>query len=388
MSVYALNLLRELVAGGHDLTMISQYRGDVAGMRVYGGGPPPEVAGVTVIGLQAHGEEAGGNFEADVAAMVEHVVREHRVRPFDIIHAQYGYPTGFAALTASKQLGVPCVVSIQGGDGHWVGLCCATHKAAMKAVLDHADALLIGSKSFAEEVERNHGTRSERFTIVPGAVDIARFSPRNGARDADQPLRVLYHGRVDVRKGAIDLLYAWQQVPGDARLVISGIGPDLDAVGAKIAELGLGGSVEQTGYVAYDNVPGVYRSCDVFVSPTYAEGFSNTILEAMASGLPVVSTNAVGVVDCLRDGENGLLVEPGDAGALGRALTRMITDAALRERLASTALREAREIYSWRTVSRLIVNVYEQLCGTKPDTAWTCDETVTPCRFRAAPHLL
>ena len=388
MSVYALNLLRELVAGGHDLTMISQYRGDVAGVRVYGGGPPPEVAGVTVIGLQAHGEEAGGNFEADVAAMVEHVVREHRVRPFDIIHAQYGYPTGFAALTASKQLGVPCVVSIQGGDGHWVGLCCATHKAAMKAVLDHADALLIGSKSFAEEVERNHGTRSERFTIVPGAVDIARFSPRNGARDADQPLRVLYHGRVDVRKGAIDLLYAWQRVPGDARLVISGIGPDLDAVGAKIAELGLGGRVEQTGYVAYENVPGVYRSCDVFVSPTYAEGFSNTILEAMASGLPVVSTNAVGVVDCLRDGENGLLVEPGDVGALGRALTGMITDAALRERLASTALREAREIYSWRTVSRLIVNVYEQLCGTKPDTAWTCDETVTPCRFRAAPHLL
>lgn len=88
----------------------------------------------------------------------------------------------------------------------------------------------------------------------------------------------------------------------------------------------LEGSVEQTGYVAYDAVPEVYRSCDIFVSPTYAEGFSNTILEAMALGLPVVSTRAVGVVDCIRDDENGLLAEPGDVPALAAALTRIIAD--------------------------------------------------------------
>ena len=388
MSVYALNLLRELTRDGHDVTMISQYRGDETGVRVYGGGPPPPVPGVHVIGLEAHGEQAGGDFEADVRAMVEQVVREHAVQPFDIIHAQYGYPTGFAALTASKQLGVPCVVSIQGGDGHWVGLCCATHKAAMLAVLDHADALLIGSKSFAEEVRQNHGTPLTRFTIIPGAVDVQRFSPGQLAGEAHEPLRVLYHGRVDARKGVLDLLEAWRQVPATARLVISGIGPDMEAVAAKIAELGLGDSVEQTGYVAYGDVPEIYRSCDIFVSPTYAEGFSNTILEAMASGLPVVSTRAVGVVDCLRDNENGLLVEPGDVAALRHALTRMLTEPALRERLAATALREARDIYSWRTVSRLIVDTYERLRGTKPDVAWSCDDKITPCRFRSAPHLL
>ena len=388
MSVYALNLLRELTRDGHDVTMISQYRGDETGVRVYGGGPPPPVPGVHVIGLEAHGEQAGGDFEADVRAMVGQVVREHAVQPFDIIHAQYGYPTGFAALTASKQLGVPCVVSIQGGDGHWVGLCCATHKAAMLAVLDHADALLIGSKSFAEEVRQNHGTPLTRFTIIPGAVDVQRFSPGQLAGEAHEPLRVLYHGRVDARKGVLDLLEAWRQVPATARLVISGIGPDMEAVAAKITELDLGDSVEQTGYVAYGDVPEIYRSCDIFVSPTYAEGFSNTILEAMASGLPVVSTRAVGVVDCLRDNENGLLVEPGDVAALRHALTRMLTEPALRERLAATALREARDIYSWRTVSRLIVDTYERLRGTKPDVAWSCDDKITPCRFRSAPHLL
>ena len=146
MSVYAENLLRELVAAGHEVTMLSQYRGDPEGMGVYGGGPPPDVDGVTVVGMEAHGEQDGGDFEADVAALRDEILAR---APFDVIHAQYGYPTGLAALRAARALGVPCVVSIQGGDGHWVGSCCGTHERAMRAVLDGADALLIGSRSFA-----------------------------------------------------------------------------------------------------------------------------------------------------------------------------------------------------------------------------------------------
>ena len=173
MSVYAVNLLRELVRMGHDVTMVSQYRGDPLGTKVYGGGPPPPVEGVKVIGLEQLGEqEPFANFERDIETIVEIVVREHEQKPFDIIHAQYGYPTGLAALEASKRLGVPNVISIQGGDGHWVGLCCKTHKAAMLTVLGHAGALLIGSRSFAQEVRENHGTPVEDFVIVPGAVNL------------------------------------------------------------------------------------------------------------------------------------------------------------------------------------------------------------------------
>ncbi|MEJ7637396.1 MAG: glycosyltransferase, partial [Singulisphaera sp.] len=89
-------------------------------------------------GEQAVARGLPADFEADVAAMVEAAVREHHRRPFDVIHAQYGYPNGLAALEVSRRTGVPNIVSIQGGDGHWVGTCCATHKAAMHAVLGHA----------------------------------------------------------------------------------------------------------------------------------------------------------------------------------------------------------------------------------------------------------
>ena len=394
MSVYALNLLKELVAAGHDLTMVSQYRGDAFGTRVYGGGPPPAVSGVTVIGREQLGEQDGGNFERDVDDLVATVLAEHAKRPFDVLHAQYGYPCGWAALLASKRTNLPTVISIQGGDGHWVGSCCETHKLAMQRVLDHANAVLIGCRSFAQEVTDRLGTAPERFTIVPGAVDVTRFRPTPGKvpGDAADPPVLLYHGRVDRRKGMLDLLDACARLTADGvrfRLLVSGIGPDVDSANAKIAELGLGDRVEMRGYVDYEDVPRIYHEGDIFVSPTYAEGFSNTILEAMASGLPNVSCRSVGVVDCLRDGDNGLLVDAGDVPALTEALRRVITDAALRRRLAATALEECRRTYSWAAVGRQIMDVYASIAGHEPDTRWPSELPVDlSCRFRATPHLL
>lgn len=384
MSIYALNLLRQLVAAGHDVTMVSQFYGEPALRGVYGGGPPPPVAGVRVIGLEALGEQAGGDFERDIDAMVFAIMREHGSRPFDLIHAQYGYPTGWAAMIAARRLGLPCVVSIQGGDGHWVGSCCETHRLAMVRVLDGAGAVLIGGRSFAEEVSGRLGTAAARFTIVPGAVDTARFTPGEAA---DGPVRLLYHGRVDRRKGVLDFLAALPTVAGDWIATISGIGPDVDAAQALAGELALGGRVRFSGYADYDAAPDLYRAHDVFVSPTYAEGFSNTILEAMAAGQAIVSCRSVGVVDCLRDGDNGLLVEAGDVPALTAALTRLVTDAALRARLGATALAECRRVYSWQAVGARIMAVYD---GQRGRPQPTFDEALppTPCRFRAEPHLL
>ncbi len=187
----------------------------------------------------------------------------------------------------------------------------------------------------------------------------------------------------------LDALALLQAEGRDFRLVVSGIGPDSDAVHARVGELGLAARTDITGYADYADSPAIYRRCDVFLSPTYAEGFSNTILEAMASGLPVVSCFAVGVVDCLRDGENGLLVPPGDIPALAQAIARLLDDAPLRRRLTTLAYDEAQHLYSWPVIARQIEGVYQGLLGAKPDTGWAL--TTPPdlsCRFRAAPHLL
>ena len=393
MSVYAHNLLRRLVAGGHDVTMIAQYRGDAFGVSVYGGGPPPPVDGVRVIGREQLGEQDGGDFERDVADLVATIRSEHARAPFDVLHAQYGYPTGYAVLLASRELGVPCVTSIQGGDGHWVGSCCRTHETAMRRVLDCGGPVLIGGDSFRTEVSERLGIARERFTIVPGAVDTERFHPLAGrAPGALAPIPVLlYHGRVDRRKGVLDFIAALGMLATrhSFRAIVSGIGPDVQATRDAIAEAGLEDRVEMRGYVAYDDVSAVYREGDIFVSPTYAEGFSNTILEAMASGLPTVSCRSVGVVDCLRDDENALLTEAGDRAALASALERLLTDGALRERLASTALMECRRTYSWFAVAALILDAYRDAIALGVPSREPFEPiAIEACRFRATPHLL
>ena len=205
---------------------------------------------------------------------------------------------------------------------------------------------------------------------------------------------------MDVRKGVLELIDAFAQL-ADARsglrLILSGIGPDVAAVGERVEMLGLGDRVELAGYASYEDAPEVYRRGDIFVSPTYSEGFSNTILEAMASGLPVISTRSVGVVDCLVDGENGLLVEPRDVDALAAAIGRMLDDGSLRKGLARRALADVRSLYSWPAVARKIEGIYEEVAGGESDDSWSDDYDVQAatvsaadlsCRFRAEPHLL
>ena len=391
MSIYAANLLRELVTGGHDVTMISQYY-DGAHATVYGGGPPPDVPGVTVVGLPALGEQDSGDFERDIETMIDTIKRQHAAAPFDILHAQYGYPTGWAALCAAADLGIPCVVSIQGGDGHWVGSCCETHYRAFRCVLDHAGALLIGGESFIAEVSARMGVAPDRFTRVPGAVDTSRFRPGHAIGDIATPPRLLYHGRIDRRKGVLDFIEALAMLR-DRDLAfaatISGIGPDVEPAKELAARHQLTSpALRFAGPSDYAATPAVYAAADIFSSPTYAEGFSNTILEAMAAGLPVASCEVVGVTDCLRHGDNGLLTPAGDVAAHATTLAALIEDEPLRRRIATRGLMDCRANYSWDVVARQIVGIYESLRGTAPARGFRRDLEVWPCRFRERPHLL
>ncbi|MFD7709769.1 glycosyltransferase family 4 protein [Streptomyces sp. NPDC059786] len=411
MSTYAENLLRALVAAGHEVTLVSQYRGDRQGRAVYGGGPPPPERvpeGVELVALESLGEQAVGDglpadFEADVSALRDAVTALHARAPLDVLHAQYGYPPGLAVLEASELLGVPAVVSIQGGDGHWVGTCCTTHRRAIRRVLRETPALLIGSPSFRAEVAARHRVPAERFTVVPGATDTDLFHPAPGRDIGDlaDPPTLLYHGRIDVRKGVLDLLETVRLLRADGRrlrLLVSGTGPDLDQVTRRALRPDLAGTVEVLGPTGYHDAPAVYRRGDVFVSPTWAEGFSNTVLEAMASGLTVVSTDVVGVVDCVRDGVNGLLAPPRDPRALAAAVGRVLDDTALRRRLTRTALHQVRTQWSWPVAAARIGAVYERVRAARPtrSTQVTGGKAVTSdapavdpsCRFRRAPHLL
>jgi len=381
MSAYAENLLTQLVRAGHEVTLVSQYLRD--------GPPDPDrvPAGVELVGLEATGElRVPADFEADVDAIARTVVELHARRPFDVLHAQFAYPTGLAVLRAAHVIGRPAVVTVQGADGRELGSCCCTHAELVRAVFDHASALLIGSPSFAAEVVERHGVDPARFSLVPGATDTDRFAPRKLADLAQlgDPATLLFHGTVEARKGVLDLLEAVSLLRRDGvrvRLLVSGPEPVPGQVAERVRELDLDDDVELLGAVDHGRAPEVYRRGEIFVSPSYAEGFPTTILEAMAAGLPVVSTDVVGVRDCIRPDDNGVLVPRHDPFALAAGIRRLITDDVLRRRVAERAHSDVRLRWSWPVVAKQIIAVYDGVSAGVPRIG--DPEIDAACPFRA-----
>jgi glycosyltransferase involved in cell wall biosynthesis len=189
--------------------------------------------------------------------------------------------------------------------------------------------------------------------MIPNAVDLTRFAPRAvTARKPGEPVNVAYVGRIRPVKGVSVLVAAWPKVVqgSSARLLIAGEGAEREALAQSTRDNGVGDTVEFLGEVG--DVPGVLARADIYVQPSFQEGLPNAVLEAMAMGLPIVATRVSGNEDVVADGDNGLLVPPGDPDALAAALRRLIADPALALRMG----RRSREIVESRFSLMAVMN--------------------------------
>ncbi len=206
------------------------------------------------------------------------------------------------------------------------------------------------------------GIPPARVQVIPNGIDAALFAPpaAGEARPSVGPT-IGALARLDPRKGLPFLLQALARLLPDlpeATLLIGGDGEDRAALERQAHELNLAGQVVFAGPV--HDPPAFYRCCDLFVLPSLDEGFGLVVLEAMASGLPVIGTRVGGVPELIEHGRNGLLVEPGDASAIAAALRTLWADPALRGRLAEAGRSTAARFSSARAAAQTQA-VYEVL---------------------------
>ncbi|KRW82222.1 hypothetical protein AQ621_11455 [Marinobacter sp. P4B1] len=400
MSTYAFNMCRQMVARSVDLRVAVQYRPDHLGAQGYGDGPPISLPGAEVAGIPQINEIERGDFEADIDVLVATAIDAFARRPFDVVHAQYGYPCGVAAVLAARAVGVPAVVSMQGGDGHWFGTCCDQHAAVLEWLLASSSIVLFPTESFRARVEGRAGSPTQG-RVLPGAVDTALFRPNEEKRREwrerlgmkNNALGVLYHGRLDDRKGVRELIEGFagldDSVCHRAVLAVAGAGPDADALFALAKECLAPGQYVWLGQLPYEDIPGFLAAGDIFCSPTYQEGFSNTLVEAAACGLPLVTTDTVGVRDVFRHEQNAYLVPVAKASAVTEALDRMLRDSAQRARLASDAQTFVKERYGWSSLVDSILSTYAYALPVSPDCPDPPKKGRTSrCRYRLNPLLL
>jgi glycosyltransferase involved in cell wall biosynthesis len=200
-----------------------------------------------------------------------------------------------------------------------------------------------------------------RVAVVPNAVPLPALPDSSLA----EPQRVLYLGRLEAAKGMFELLAAGAQLAPRfplLRLVFGGEG-DAQGLRRRARELGLDERVELPGWLGPQQRQDELTRAGVFCLPSHAEGLPMAMLEAMAARKAVVATTVGAVPEALRDGDNGLLVPPRDAGALAGALARVMGDAALREGLAQGARATVEQHYSTELVCGQLSALYQELAG-------------------------
>lgn len=214
---------------------------------------------------------------------------------------------------------------------------------AIQAV--EARFVLVCSQSAGTALSQISGPRA-RIVLAYHGVDSNRFAPARTQHAGTGPVRILAVGRLVPKKGYPVLLEALHRLVAsgtDLQCQIVGAGDLAGELDASIDRLGLGGLVTLSGASTHQEVAQAYRRADLFVQSSVVlpdgdrDGIPNSLLEAMSSGLAVVASNVSGIPEILTDSRTGLLVPPGDAGALAEALGRLAHDPALRASLGGAA---------------------------------------------------
>lgn len=210
----------------------------------------------------------------------------------------------------------------------------------VRAVLSRCDRVVCQGESWRSFYQDLTGLPGERLVTIPNWIDLKEYAGIRPARRAEGPPVFLYLGWIETYKGALDLVHAVGRARVElagARVIVCGRGSALPEARRLTEELGLQEIIDFRGWVLGEQKRAVLAESDVLVLPSHLEGLPNALLEAMATGLPVIATRVGAIPDVVEDGKCGLLIEPGDVEALGRSMSRLAGDPGERERMGAAA---------------------------------------------------
>jgi phosphatidylinositol alpha-1,6-mannosyltransferase len=307
--------------------------------------------------------------------LVEYLIRGlrlalklHRNENYDRCFAWSAVPAGAIAFALRRMVGLRYLVRVCGPDIPGFERRYQTIyfliSAFIRQIWRNADSLIAKSE---REIEMIHAVDPTVIcSLIPNGVDINAFKP---AIVADKgPLKLLCVGRLIERKGQHHLIDSVK------RLTEEGIEVELDLVGtgdsrsaneAQVARLGLRDRVHFRGYVSREQIAEHYAAADVFVLPSYNEGMSVALLEAMASGLAVVVTATGGTPELIKPEINGLVFDWSDVESLTTHLRRLAQDRSLVRRMGEASRTRAND-FSWDRAALLYIDLLERLTSVLP----------------------
>jgi glycosyltransferase involved in cell wall biosynthesis len=296
-------------------------------------------------------------------------------RQCDIVHvhmASHGSFARKASLLRMAQLfGCSTVVHVHGaGFDSFFDQSSLTRKRAITHTLESADLVIALSEEWRSRLSAMAPKAAIRVLMNP--VVCAEFADVAAARpDVSQDGgTILFLGAFGRRKGVFDLIEAGVKIAEQRAHFVFELGgdQDVDELRELIAERGLESNVRVLGWVRGQEKLDAFRRAHVFVLPSYHEGLPIAVLEALAAGLPIVTTPVGGIPEVIKDGVNGILIEPGDIDALAEGILRLLDDEALRKRMAGTNVELALRDHDATVVARTLCLWYDDIVAGRMGT--------------------
>ena len=301
-----------------------------------------------------------------------------RRRRYDVIHVHWPFPHALFGWIGRRAAGARVVVTFYGVEVRWVKGPLRHFKWFLKRAARRADAAVAISRYTADEVREVAHVPLEVIpygaagkAAEPGDAGGAAAMVAAASASPPSPFAILFVGRLVERKGVGTLIDAVALLSPalDLRLDVVGDGPERPRLEARARAAGVASRVSFRGRISDADLRAAYRDASVLVLPSVVdargdtEGLGVVLLEAMAFRVPVIASRLGGITDIVTDGETGLLVPPGDAGALAMALRSLIDDPGRARGLAEAAQRMMAERFSWPAITARWLAVYERVTG-------------------------
>jgi glycogen synthase len=328
-----------------------------------------------------------------LSALVNNLLMAGKLDGVDLVHAHTWY-THFAGCLLRELLEVPLVLTTHSLEPHrpWkaeqLGSGYRVSTWLERTAYRASDAIVAVSRSMKEDVAALYGVNRDKVRVIHNGIDIEEYQPtwdasvlRELGIDLDRPY-ILFVGRITRQKGIVHLVRAIEHIQPGTQIVLCAASPDTEELRLEM-ETGVQRARSRGAHrVVWIDHPvpkakliPLYTQAAVFVCPSIYEPFGIINLEAMACSTPVVASAVGGIPEIVQPGETGLLVpidpvspesaEPADPDRFARdladAVNRLLTDPALRRRMAESGLQRVRERFSWRSIAKQTFELYRSL---------------------------
>jgi glycosyltransferase involved in cell wall biosynthesis len=288
---------------------------------------------------------------------------------YDLSHSFFTIPCGFVSMILKKKYKIPYIISLRGSDvpGYSERFKFLHYfiKPLTKLIWRKSNAVIANSQGLKELALKTNP--KQEIGIIYNGIDISDFAPKPEAMLSGKFIITTGASRITARKGINYLLEAIEKLlpkHPDIYLKAMGDGNEKENLENLAKELNLEKNVEFIGRIPRENTAPYYQEASIFVLPSLNEGMSNAMLEALASGLPLIATDTGGTQELLEDGVNGFIVKMKNSQDLAEKMDILIKDSDLRKKMGEESRKKAQNL-SWERVAKNYIDIYYKISELK-----------------------